>query len=128
MAFPEDFNWSDQNILKNVRAKVHKKIPEDIALMDGGIYDNQGIESLWLADKRNGFLLDLFIISDLDQQPAILYRFPPYPCLKVSNLTLQGVNWLSKILIIFCFLTLVTVGYKTTKDFISGQFIWLDIF
>ncbi len=126
MAFPEDFNWSDKDILNSVTERVHKKFPEDIALMDGGIYDNQGIESLCLADKRNDFLLDLFIISDVDQQLVSLYQFPS--ALKVSNLTLQAIDWSSKILIIFCFFTLGTVGYEAIKDYISHQFIWLDIF
>jgi predicted acylesterase/phospholipase RssA len=126
LAFPGDFNWSDKKILNKVRARVHEKLPEDLALMDGGIYDNQGVESLWLADKRNNFILDLFIISDVDQKPDSLYYFPPV--LKVSNFTLQAIDWLSKILIIFCFFTFVTVGYEAIKDYISGQFIWFDFF
>jgi predicted acylesterase/phospholipase RssA len=126
LAFPGDFNWSDRSILNNVRSTVHEKLPEDLALMDGGIYDNQGIESLWLADKRNDFLLDLFIISDVDQRLNSLYSFPPP--LKVSNLTLQTIDFLSKILIMFCLFTLVTVGYEAIKDYVNGQFIWLDFF
>jgi predicted acylesterase/phospholipase RssA len=154
LAFPQDFNWSDLNIFENVKKKIRETLPQDIeasidaenydnyvqndnnqsstsskdriALMDGGIYDNQGIESLWLADKRNNFLLDLFIISDVDQRPANLYSLPRF--LKISNLTLQTLDWLSKTLIIFCFLTLVTVGYEVFKDYINSQFIWLDFF
>lgn len=99
---------------------------EDIALMDGGIYDNQGIESLWLAEKRSNFLLDLFIISDVDQRPGSLYSFPNP--LKVSKLTLEATDWLSKIIIVFCAFTLIATGYESIKDYISGQFIWLDFF
>lgn len=38
----------------------------DVALMDGGIYDNQGIDALLLADKRapEERRFDLFIVSD----------------------------------------------------------------
>jgi predicted acylesterase/phospholipase RssA len=126
LAFPGDFNWSDSNILNNVRSIVHQKLPEDIALMDGGIYDNQGIESLWLAEKRSDYLLDLFIISDVDERPDSWYSFPNP--LKVSNLTLQTIDWLSKTLIIFCIFTLVTIGYEFIKDYINDQLIWLDFF
>ncbi|MBD2356696.1 patatin-like phospholipase family protein [Tolypothrix sp. FACHB-123] len=126
LAFPGDFNWSKQNIFNNVRAVVHEKLAEDLALMDGGIYDNQGIDSLWLAEKRSDFPLDLFIISDVDERPGTFYSFPPD--FKVSNLKLQTIDWLSKILIVFCLFTVITVAYEAIKDYISGQFIWLDFF
>ncbi len=124
--FPEDFNWSDSNILDNVRKEVHEKLPENLALMDGGIYDNQGIESLWLAEKRSKFTLDLFIISDVDQRPGSLYSFPA--SLNVSKLTLQSIDWLSKTLIISCLFTVISIGYEAIKDYINGQFIWVDFF
>jgi predicted acylesterase/phospholipase RssA len=126
LAFPGDFNWSNDDNLHKVRENIHKKLSEDIALMDGGIYDNQGIEGLYLADRRNGFLLDLFVISDVDQQSASLYQFPSF--LKISDLTLQEVDWLSKITIVLGLLTLVIVGYKAITELIGGHFVWWDIF
>lgn len=126
LAFPNDFNWSNEEILNNVREKVYKNHSQDIPLMDGGIYDNQGIESLYLADKRKKFLLDLFIFSDVDQQSdGNLYHFPPK--LEISNFTLENVDQFSKTLLIFCILALIITVYKIIADFISSQLIWLDI-
>ncbi|BAY24986.1 hypothetical protein NIES2100_47850 [Calothrix sp. NIES-2100] len=125
----------DENILipDKELAREYSQVPllddeqtQDIALMDGGIYDNQGIESLWLANKRNNFVLDLFIISDVDQRPGDFYSFPK--AIKVSQLTLEAIDWLSNIIILFCIFTLVTTGYESIKDYISGEFIWLDFF
>ncbi len=44
--------------------------------MDGGVYDNQGVESLLLAEERKNIDLDLFIISDTDQLKDTLYEWP----------------------------------------------------
>lgn len=121
LASDEDLATVDSNI-----SIIGGKKDTDIALMDGGIYDNQGIESLWLAEKRSDVKLDLFIISDVDQRPGSLYTFPTP--LKVSPLPLKVIDWISKILIGFCAFTLVTVGYEFIKDYINGQFIWLDFF
>ncbi|MEL6579399.1 MAG: patatin-like phospholipase family protein [Cyanobacteria bacterium J06621_12] len=127
LAFPEDFNWSSPEILEGVRQRVYQNISPEIALMDGGIYDNQGIESLYLADQRSSkdHQLDLFIISDVDQQSKELYDFPAP--IKVADLSLHWVDWISKIAIALCLLTVVSIVLKAAEDIIKGQFIWLDL-
>ena len=97
----------------------------EIPIMDGGIYDNQGVEGLWLADKRNEYSLDLFIISDVDQKSDNLYKFPTP--IEVSNLSLKWVDRISKIVILFCFITLGTFGYQVVRD-LQYEFVWLNIF
>ncbi len=126
LAFPDDFNWSNEQILQSVKDIVYRNGQKAIALMDGGIYDNQGIESLWLANQRNNDMLDLFVISDVDQQEDSLYDFPEL--LNISNLTLQGVDWSAKILTLLCFGTLISIGVEAIQSFINQQFNWLDIF
>ena len=76
LAFPDDFVWPGGKIPKDVERSVEKRGEGPIALMDGGIYDNQGIESLLLADERRDTDLDMFIISDVDQPSGDLYPFP----------------------------------------------------
>lgn len=49
LIMPDDFLPREANILRG----MGKKTPPRIALLDGGIYDNQGIESLLLANERN---------------------------------------------------------------------------
>ncbi len=42
--------------------------PVSIPLMDGGVFDNQGIASIIMADERKDSNIDLFIISDTNQR------------------------------------------------------------
>ena len=58
IAFPDDFAWPNgevPEVLKQVcsyRISGKASIPTPVPLMDGGLYDNQGIESVMLADRR----------------------------------------------------------------------------
>lgn len=126
LAFPRDFCWSTPAIFDRVKQRVFKNFSTEIALMDGGIYDNQGAYALWLANDRSKHKLDMFVISDVDQQKKGLYEFPK--SIDISDLSLQWVDWISKIAIAFCVLTVVTVGYEAWQDVETGQFVWLDIF
>ncbi|MEM7305268.1 MAG: patatin-like phospholipase family protein [Planctomycetota bacterium] len=77
LSFPYDFRWPGGEVpdeLKEQFTRDGKRFP--VALMDGGIYDNQGAESLLLAGDRRGEDLGMFIISDVDQRSDDLYPFP----------------------------------------------------
>ena len=53
LGFPDDFAWPQGEVPETIRAVFsHGGKPRPITLMDGGIYDNQGIESLMLADQQ----------------------------------------------------------------------------
>lgn len=73
--FPDDFAWPDTpegaNTLKELQAKEWAPLP----LMDGGVYDNQGMGSLVLEESA-GANFGLFIISDTEPQQDDLYRLP----------------------------------------------------
>ena len=73
--FPDDFAWPDTpegaKTLKELQAEKWAPLP----LMDGGVYDNQGMGSLVL-DESAGANFGLFIISDTDPQQDDLYRLP----------------------------------------------------
>lgn len=74
--FPGDFVWQGSKNLSDVRLKLGEKFNEDIPLMDGGIFDNQGIDSLMNINERVGQEIDLFIISDTDARNENLLDFP----------------------------------------------------
>jgi predicted acylesterase/phospholipase RssA len=59
--WPGDFIYKGGEILNNVRTAN----PDDTGLMDGGIYDNQGIESILNYKKNELPYFDLIIISDV---------------------------------------------------------------
>jgi predicted acylesterase/phospholipase RssA len=61
LLFPQDFQWPKEKmdeIVQQIRSKVlhddftNPKQEKTLPLVDGGIYDNLGIESLLLADSR----------------------------------------------------------------------------
>jgi predicted acylesterase/phospholipase RssA len=71
LVLPEDFNWS---------AEAPTELPADleqfapVALMDGGITDNQGVSSVRLADRGQELDLGLVVISDTDRAAETLYE------------------------------------------------------
>ncbi len=64
MLYPDDF----------VGAPPGERWP----LMDGGIYDNQGVAALERAEDRAGSDIDLLFVSDVDQSGREIHR-PPSP-------------------------------------------------
>jgi hypothetical protein len=95
-----------------------------VALMDGGIYDNQGISSLLLADERQqAEELGLFIISDVDRTNDDLF---PYPRSRKSSgsLTLGQVDWLIRIFLITCALTVGSIAYELWSEITQGTFVF----
>ena len=73
--FPDDFAWPDTAegaaTLKELQAQKWAPLP----LMDGGVYDNQGMGSL-ILDASSGTNFGLFIFSDTDPQQDDLYKLP----------------------------------------------------
>ena len=116
MAFPDDFIWSDGKIPPAIRDKFIKDDqPWPVGLMDGGIYDNQGITSLMLADERSTDKLGIIIISDVAQESD---DYLPFPNEKTKGiLTLNSINIVSLVLAVVCALTVLSVGLK----------IWLQV-
>jgi predicted acylesterase/phospholipase RssA len=75
MALPDDFAWSTPPALKG------DTTPRPLPLMDGGIFDNQGIDGLLLAERRwskrkRPREVGLFFVSDTAQPQLDLFRFP----------------------------------------------------
>lgn len=76
--FPDDFGWPG-GVIPEATRKVFSDAqnqPYPVPLMDGGLHDNQGIDSLLLADERNPEDIDLFVLSDVFREPAEHYRMP----------------------------------------------------
>jgi hypothetical protein len=109
LAFPDDFTWPDGKIPDTIR----KKFPQPFALMDGGVYDNQGLESMLLADGREAYDLGAAIVSDVSQKCDNLYTLPkPKESRLLDRLTLKAVNRISLLTIAICVLTIGVVGYN----------------
>ena len=50
ICIPDDFKWNGENLCESAKKEL-KKI--NVPLMDGGVYDNQGIDSLLQANENN---------------------------------------------------------------------------
>ncbi len=76
--FPHDFRWPDDRVPEATRARYTEgDEPRPVGIMDGGIFDNQGTESLLVATEAGGDELDLTIVSDADREEPELYSCAP---------------------------------------------------
>ncbi|HKQ52223.1 MAG TPA: patatin-like phospholipase family protein, partial [Pyrinomonadaceae bacterium] len=73
--FPDDFLWPQD--LGEVRKALGPNFQSCLALMDGGIYDNQGVGSVVRTYKRKGNRVGLVIISDTNQRSPVSDTPPP---------------------------------------------------
>jgi predicted acylesterase/phospholipase RssA len=89
IAFPHDFKWPGNKIPGSLSEQFEEPLP----IMDGGIYDNQGIDAALLAITRTGNKIGSFFISDTDQKKENLFIYPKPK--KKSRLTLNIVNLIS---------------------------------
>jgi predicted acylesterase/phospholipase RssA len=95
--FPVDFNWPPDGRTGNrVPAGLPAQFQTPLPLMDGGIFDNQGIASVLLAARRTRGEVGLFIISDTDRVLNPLFAFPA--SLRPGWFTLRRVVWLAWLL------------------------------
>jgi len=127
LAFPDDFQWD------SLPASLKEKFPEPLPLMDGGIYDNQGIESLLLAEERTQPArpdLGLLIISDTHQPQDFMFKIPKKK--KSGWLKLRHVRYLSWIIFALAVVSFVMVLKQTIdmfreESFNLYRFIFLDL-
>jgi len=89
IAFPNDFDWPGNQIPSELQGYVQHPIP----MMDGGIYDNQGIDSIIVAIDRNDEEIGAFLISDTDTLQEELFPYPKEPT--SGGLTLSALNIVS---------------------------------
>lgn len=90
--FPRDFRLND-----NPANAEYLSGKEPVALMDGGVVDNQGIEPVNLIRKRKD--IDLFIISDAGRGRDINYRYDDKDI--CSHLSVHKVNVILNLLVLF---------------------------
>jgi len=122
LAFPDDFDWPGVEVPPAIRTLFDPPV----ALMDGGVYDNQGVDSLLLANNRSAGALGLFIISDVDQAPLNLYTFPGDLRLgPLGRLTLGTLNTITWLWMVACAMTVLVVGAQWLR---SGRIAAWDFF
>jgi predicted acylesterase/phospholipase RssA len=116
LVFPQHFHWPQQYPLSAALNDLGAQYEGGLPLMDGGVYDNQGIESLLVAfDKSTATTL---IISDVAGQNSQMYDVPPNPTSR-GWITLNGVSWLGWGLFALALVAAVVLawhGWETARD------------
>jgi predicted acylesterase/phospholipase RssA len=133
--FPGDFTWGNE-----IPSGVADAFLAPSPLMDGGVYDNQGLESLLLSAKRTGGV-DLILMSDADRQSDPLYEMPePISPKGLGNASLLWkitawwnpslgmLDCLLVLLLIACALSVVAVGVDFWLQLAGSERIsWLAV-
>ncbi len=124
--FPDDFNW--QSPLDEIRGKLIQPVvqpypPHDsypngfdvggecipLPLMDGGIFDNQGITSAVLADKDDGF--GLFLITDTSPREDEILQTPDASPRR-GWVSLGTLFWIAVGLLVLSLIAIGIIGYS----------------
>jgi predicted acylesterase/phospholipase RssA len=126
LRFPDDFLWSKK--LEEVRSSLGDSFTECVPLMDGGIYDNQGVDSIVRAYARGNDenKIGLLIVSDTNQRDPSLFDFAPQKKRGwVSINTLVKLAWI--VFVIACVTTiLLIVAWLLSVS--NNGFHWVDLF
>jgi predicted acylesterase/phospholipase RssA len=123
--FPDDFYW--QSSLDTIRAELIKDVENPVAhrsypngfnvdgnciplpLMDGGIYDNQGISNAVMADTDNRF--GLFLITDTSPRDEDILNLPDASPRR-GWVSLETLFWCAVGLFIICLAAIGIIGYS----------------
>jgi predicted acylesterase/phospholipase RssA len=123
--FPDDFNWERplvdvrNELLKDITNPVTQKVYQNgfkvdgkcipLPLMDGGVFDNQGITSAVLADKDNSF--GLFLITDTSARDEAILKLPDASPRR-GWVSLETLFWCAISLFIVCLAAIGIIGYS----------------
>ncbi len=119
--FPSDFVWGDGKQLDRIRRELGERFAGDIPLMDGGVFDNQGIDSIENIYERKGAEIDLYIVSDTDQRDATLLDFPLRERHGRSGPSLNFLYFLIWILLILSLLTAIAIVADAAASLVNGS-------
>jgi len=128
--FPNDFAWPENQVPPEIKQLASFK--DSVPIMDGGVYDNLGVNALMLAERRrnndpNTTWLDMIISSDVYQD-----EFPLHECIqdiKASRLRLGSIQWIIWGIGAAGAISAAALGYTGIKQFfLHGFKLFPDFF
>jgi hypothetical protein len=124
ICFPDEFEWGAEYGLERARAALGDRFRPALPLMDGGVYDNQGVGSSVLANTHGDAAT--LLISDTNTRQGALYTSPA-PA-SPGRLTLNGTAWLGRILFVLAVASVVALGIHGWRESRQdGGLEWQDV-
>ncbi len=120
--FPDEFEWGPGG-LERARAALGEKFVPALPLMDGGVYDNQGVSSSVLANQHGEAAT--LLISDTNTRQEALYTTPEPP--RRGHLTLNGAAWVGRILFALAVASIVALAVHAWQERENGGWQWQDV-
>jgi hypothetical protein len=115
LVFPQDFRWTPAYPLQSAVGELGPAYKGGLPLMDGGIYDNQGMDSLLLAFE--GTSATTLVISDVASRNDDIYNVPPHGASRghVTLMGVQRIGFLLFLLAVASFVVLARDGWQTAR-------------
>ncbi|QQS40031.1 MAG: patatin-like phospholipase family protein [Acidobacteriota bacterium] len=127
MRFPSDFVWTEDHDLGAVRRELGKHVEKEIPLMDGGIFDNQGVDSIInIVKERQNQEFDLLIVSDSDPKKSDFFEFPVKP--RAGWLTLQQTYLIVQLIIVLAAGSAIAIAVNLIMEYNAPTLSWPAIF
>ncbi len=144
--FPDDFRFEPQKTLPDARGELLKEVHNPVTdkdypngfkikdgktgkmecvplpLMDGGVFDNQGITSALDAEKTAGAKkFDLFLITDTSPRQEDILNTPD-ASLRAGGISLNTWFILAVLFFVVCVASLAIIGYSFFFPAEAGRF------
>ena len=115
--FPDDFVWPDNQVPPEIKEQSCFKKP--VPIMDGGVYDNLGIDALMLAERRinkdpETTWLDMIITSDVFQDVYPLHEISRE--IEAGPLRLSTIQWIIRGIGFAGAISAAALGYAGIKQ------------
>jgi predicted acylesterase/phospholipase RssA len=122
ICFPDQFGWGAYG-LERARQELGPKFQTALPLMDGGVYDNQGLSSSVRANEHGE--ANTLLISDTNTRQDALYTSPA-PA-RQAWLTLNGAAWAGRLLFVLAVASVVALAIHAYHERLEqGGLRWPD--
>jgi predicted acylesterase/phospholipase RssA len=125
LLFPQHFHWTPQYPLRAALDDLGNDFQGGLPLMDGGIYDNQGIDSLLMAFRESSACT--LLISDVSAPNDRMYDEPANPTSR-GWITLNGVSWMAWGLFALALVAAVVLAWHGWEEARTTDWTWQDYF
>lgn len=123
LVFPQQFRWSEHYPLDAALNDLGPAYEGGLPLMDGGVYDNQGVQSLVLAFRESD--ATTLVMSDVSTRDSEMYDVPPVPATH-GRLTLRGAFWIGRGLFVLALASALVLAWQGWDTFRQGTWFWED--